>query len=410
MRFGPEFNERGNMYVERVVVLYNNLGDVIGDELYHDLVDAYQDNVGGCWSWKKGGAADYCNNSNKGTKLLLRGWIRLDDIDWVETVYLNGYRMNAECEIRVRPNAKVELFEICGTYDYDHSFYYDDDTDDFKSFDLDGKSNDIYKFDLGGRHIIVNSTYFGNKGKYSSNGYAEIYDATSDEQMYVDRSGKISNSIDVVRRKLSKCNDEDDLRSNFSSVQNFIYNQYYILSVNFSENLKYVICDLSNKSILHNTLYDSCDLLANYCCKVKLNEKYNMINRSGEYCFDEWYDNIFLFGGCCVIKNNGKYGIYKEGSELELKYDDFSRVICCNPDSRELMGDLLEVKYNGKYNLLDWYNDRIVSPIWFNESDYQVHKYKDTTVVDFYDDDSDMYIFVDVFSGKIIDKKGVLEI
>lgn len=408
---GPEFNEMGNMYVERVIVLDNALGDIVGDMIYHDLIDAYQDNVGGCWSWKKGCGMAYCERGN-GTKVLLRGWIRLDDIDWVETVYINSYNMNSECEIRVKPNAKVELFDILGTYEYTNDFYYDEDKNEFAAYSEDGVSNKVYKFDLGGRHIIVNSTYFGNNGKYDKYGYAELYDAVSDERRYVDRRGNIYNLDGIIRKKLSTCNDENDLRFNFSSVQCFVGGRYYILCHSFltDENtiFKYCICDLSDKSILHNTFYDSCDLLNGYCCKVGLNGKHNIIKSNGEYYFDKWYDNCYFWGGCCVIEDNGKYGIYKEGFELDLKYDDINRTFTCHSNSKEFIGDLFEVKYNGAYNLLDWYNDRIVSPIWFGE--YQVHKYKGTTVVEFYDYDSDMYIFVDVLSGEIIDKINVLDL
>lgn len=170
------FNEYGNMYVERTIALPKYLQEVGGDE-YGKLIQKYQNNVGGCWSWSPGASDNYCGVGVE--EITLKGYIRLDDIDWVETVYINAYHMNAEREIRVKPNAKVELFEIyCG------------------------KMN--YKFPFNGRHLIVSATYFGNNGTYGDDGFAEVYDAQMSDKRYMDRRGNIVSSNGYFKSKLEK--------------------------------------------------------------------------------------------------------------------------------------------------------------------------------------------------------------
>ena len=112
------FDENGNLYVERQVRIegsakhynkstFDNYDPKI---LYNNLVDNYNNNVGGCWSYNKGGSKAYCSKE-EGDIITLKGYIRIDDIDFVKTVLLN-YRYPNEHEIRVKPNAKVELILI----------------------------------------------------------------------------------------------------------------------------------------------------------------------------------------------------------------------------------------------------------------------------------------------------------
>lgn len=124
-----KYNDVGNIYVERAVTLDGNVTDVMKD-LFSDLKDTYHNNVGGCWAFKEGMGKAYCGERNA-MIVLLKGYIRLEDIDWFKTCDLN-YRHD-EYEIRVNPNAKVELFEVI----------------------FDGK----YKLPLNGT-LIVSSTYF----------------------------------------------------------------------------------------------------------------------------------------------------------------------------------------------------------------------------------------------------------
>jgi hypothetical protein len=105
------------------------------------MMEDYGFNVGGCWSYKVGAAQGYCKNS-LGKAIILRGYIRTDDIDFVKTALLN-FKYPTEHEIRVKPFAKVELFNFSFGKGFDEGF----DTINFE------------------KPLIVSSTYSGNKQK-----------------------------------------------------------------------------------------------------------------------------------------------------------------------------------------------------------------------------------------------------
>jgi hypothetical protein len=287
------FNKVGNLYVERSIVLDNKLDDIVGDELYTNIIKNYQDNVGGCWCWKKGNSQAYCAK-NGGSNIILRGWIRLDDIDWVETVYTNAYSMRHENEIRVKPNAKVELFDIVSVHE--------------------GKK---FKFNLGGKHFIVSSTYFGNNGKYNNLGYAKIYDNNSNEILWRDRQGNLvkdnevtNNILMSVKEKLSKLSLND---KNICKLFNVYYisleNKYSIIK----ECDKYFIIDRTNHEIVQNTYFDYCSKCfeLNLFCVKKCN-KYNFIDNNGEYYLDKWYDDFMTNDFKLYVYDDKirKWGIY----------------------------------------------------------------------------------------------------
>ena len=187
--YGPEFNERNLMYVERAIRLPSKLNSEDNQFFYKELIRNYQNNVGGCWTWEEGRAAAYCSQVD-GSLVEFKGYIRLEDIDWVETDYCNMYNMNAEREIRVKPNAKVEVFEIGTDFTVDSHKTKIDDTEE--------GGVHFHKIPLRGT-LIVNATYFGNGGKYNGD-YAQVYDATSHEQKYMDRKGNIVGE-DVINKQ-----------------------------------------------------------------------------------------------------------------------------------------------------------------------------------------------------------------
>ena len=406
------FNEKGNMYIERVVVLDNNLGET-SEEMFDNLVDAYQDNVGGCWCWAEGGAMAYCER-NHGTKVLLRGWIRLDDIDWVETVYINAYTMSGEREIRVKPNAKVELFDIRGTYDYIHDFYYNKDNNEFAAYDEVGDSKPIYKFDLGGRHIIVNATYFGNNGKYNDDGYAEIYDNTKDRKYYRDREGNILSTDDVMDRKFSvlkkniielqKNGGEGiDLSSMFESVRNCPDSSYVIVY----DMGKYILLNKYNYEIVQNTFFDDCQYNGVYF-KVCLNNKFNVIDKNGNYYLDKWYDDVYSLvrGTLCVYDDSiNKCGLYK-GSKTEFVYDDMNR--CLNYQHNTIasvQNEYIEVTVGSSFNLIDL-DGKLVSPVWL-KGDYTIDNIDGRDVIEGVDLKTYEFVQIDLLTRKIIKREKI---
>lgn len=174
------FDDNGNIYVERSVRIdkkansYDKSNEKGDDpkKLYNTLIKNYQNNVGGCWSYAKDMSQAYCSTKN-GDTIILKGYIRTDDIDFVKTVLLN-FNHSREHEIRVKPNAKVELHEAI--------------------FDCK------YKLPLKG-HLIVNATYFGNNGKYKGD-YAPVDDGFGRNNEYVDRNSNIIPFINVINKKI----------------------------------------------------------------------------------------------------------------------------------------------------------------------------------------------------------------
>lgn len=114
--------ENGLLYIERVIRIPNYLSskEWVEKDNDTDLTDYYQYlnehfyGIGDCWTYEVGGGEDYCGNhyGKNDSKITLKGKVRLTDIDWEETIYLNVYCMNYEKEIRLKQNALVELDEI----------------------------------------------------------------------------------------------------------------------------------------------------------------------------------------------------------------------------------------------------------------------------------------------------------
>lgn len=416
-----EFNEMGNMYVERAIKLSGyNIGDAIGDDMFYDLIDRYQDNVGGCWSWKKGRAMAYCGDSAGGSSILIRGWIRLDDIDWVETVYINSYNMNSECEIRVKPNAKVELFDILGTFNSHEDFYYDEDNDIYGSYDDYGSDNNVYKVNLGGRHIIVNSTYFGNNGKYNKEGYAEIYDSLSSEQKYMDRQGNIVTKNDILnkrlnllRRKIESLHDENKDKS-YSELFKIVREiPGTSLSLIYDSGKYFFLDDMDNDKFVGEMFFD--DVIVYFdCFKVCSNKKYNILMHKGNLLFDEWYDDISKYFSDTFFVYNGelnKWAMKNSKVNTDFIYDDVSRISNVNPHCNiNYRLEYAEITIDGWVNFIDSDGELLSPNRWFLSNDYRFINENGKDLIETYDSKTDQYLFIDVLSGKVIDSKNVLDL
>lgn len=403
------FNEKGNMYVERIVTLDSELNDPSAGS-FEKFIDKYNNNVGGCWAWKLGRASDYCGFESGGSKILLRGWIRLDDIDWIETVYINSYNMNAECEIRVKPNAKVELFEIYGSY-LNSDPCYDFDNDRFSSYTNNNEEMPLYKFNLDGRHIIVTATYFGNNVSFDKFGFAEIYDYNSKEKKFMDRKGNVINSQkELIMKKIEYLHDNNDMSYSdvFNSVKE-VKGSEFLLCNDYG---KWFILDDNNDSLVGGMIFDSIDIrtFGNYeVFRVMLSEnpneymsdyKVNYIKMNGEYMFKDWYDSIFSIDGkTFFVELNGKYGLYNSG-EINFIYSDVNRLVNC--DDNRLSKYYIEVKYDGKYNLYDISERGFVTKYWFNRG-YWISYMEDIGNVITTEDDNGNEVYINLLSGKIID-------
>ena len=106
------FSENGLVEVWRSVV-YSKKIDQTGegfDDIYSAIVDGFG-GVGIFWSWDENAAEAHWGYSNDPGKkeLVLHGMLRTQDIDWVETLYLNMYGLRDEKEVRTAQKARVML-------------------------------------------------------------------------------------------------------------------------------------------------------------------------------------------------------------------------------------------------------------------------------------------------------------
>ena len=332
-----EFDSRGNMYIERAVTLKNELSEPSEGE-FNNLVKDYQNNVGGCWSWDKGKGESYCTE-NSGDTILLKGFIRLDDIDWLETIYINSYSMNDECEVRVKPNSKIEIFDIVS---------YNIDT-------VDGKKIKEYHFPLKGK-IIASATYFGNNEKYNGD-YARIYDSSDkNNKKFIDRKGNIFNEKEFTQDIQSKIDSGADINQLFDKVTTANKHSFYLIKLFNKYNV------LFKNKILSNVWFDYISHNHNGFFSVKKNDKFNFISEDGKLLSDIWFDVVGRFS-----KNYALVEIYELGCNLlhkngDLLFDDwFNGIFRFNENT-------LLIRRKNKNNILSINNDSytLLSDKWFD--------------------------------------------
>ena len=304
------FATNNKLYVERQVIIDDTAStydhsDISGNDptiLYNNLVDTYQNNVGGCWSYKLNGSMSYCTLSG-GDTITLKGYIRYEDIDFVKTVLLN-FHYPEEYEIRVKPKAQIELFEV--------------------------NFNCKYKIPLKD-HLIVTATYFGNNSGYV-NDYATVDDGFGHYQ-YMDRQGNIKDPISVVKDQMNK-----------GIPFEKIFNKYFVLTNGFKLvllNNKVSYINNDNHLIGNGNLwFDDGNKFYENFAKVKLNNKYSFINTNGELIgngnlwfddaddFDDGFAKVILHNKCSLLNSNerliGNGNLWFD--DIDYFYDGFAKV------------------------------------------------------------------------------------
>lgn len=358
-----KFNENGNLYVERAVKINDSINsydksDSNGKDpmsLYNSLVKNYNNNVGGCWSFKEGKGRAYCAE-NFGSTLLLKGYIRTDDIDFIKTVLLN-YKYN-EDEIRVKPNAKVELFEVLA----------------------DGK----YKLQLKDT-LIVSSSYFGNNGKFNGR-YAYIDDGFGHTNQIIDRNGKILdlnkklnakniNNLELLSNGLYKAKIDhswvllDDNLKPISDVYAYIGDFSCGLANVQLENKKWSYIDTNGNLIKKGKiLFDYTSSFHNNFAAVKLNNKYSFINTDGKLIGDGnlWFDDL----------NNFVDGFAKVNLGFQWSYINTNGYLIYNgklwfDNANNFFNGLGRVELNDKYSFINTDGKLIGNGnLWFDNADY----------------------------------------
>lgn len=316
------------IYVERAVRISRSArfyddSDENGDDpqlLTNKLKKLYNDNVGGCWSYKRNGSQSYCSTDDDGDEITLRGLIRTDDIDFIKTVLLN-FHYREEHEIRVKPKAKIEIFEV--------------------------KFNCRYKIPLKG-HLIVNATYFGNNGKYEGE-YAKVDDGFGNYDI-MDRKGNIDSIENVVKNKLEEGFPIEKIFTKIEQLNDYLkvgyfYDKKFLININnelkggpyqnissFSDGFARVESLNNRRSFIDksgnligngNLWFDYASFYNNNMSLVELNGKTSILNKNGELIYNGkvWFDtisryNLSLF---MVTMKGEKYLVDNEGNFYDVQ-------------------------------------------------------------------------------------------
>lgn len=324
------------IYVERNVVIGGTASDYDMSEkgkdpkyLFNTLVSNYQNNVGGCWSYKHGGAESYCS-TNSGDSIIMKGYIRTDDIDFVKTVLLN-FHYKSEHEIRVKPNAKIELFEV--------------------SF------NCKYKLPLKS-HLIVNATYFGNNAGYSGD-YATIDDGFGNLS-FIDRKGnKVSyeNMVKAMNDKLIKGVPPEDLFQETYTLENGLIKVVFFDRYSFIGHDKRLTSD-------GKVWFDYVDNFYNSFSRVRSGNKWSYVNSDGKLIGDGnlWFDNVDYFSDSfAIVTLDGKYSLINANGELF----EHGNVWFDNINKTSL--SIFLVNLNNKFSFIGKDFKLIENGLWFDE-------------------------------------------
>lgn len=364
-----QFNSEGNIYVERAIQINGsassyNTSDENGKDpmqLYHSLVKNYNNNVGGCWAFKEGMGRAYCSEKI-GDVVLFKGYIRVEDIDMVKTALL--IYNHSEFEFRVKPNAKVELFEAL-----------------FKD-----KFN-VYKLPLRGT-LIVSASYFGNNGKYHGE-YAPIDDGFGNVKEYMDREGNIYSLGDMIRHLLSQGKSIDRISDSITPIGGGLYK--LLMNSRFTIIDKYGnFFDDGNMWLRQvDDFHDGCaaiqrddgkwSFIDTQCQQIggwydyvisfrdgiggvqREDGKWSFINTQGKQICD-WYDETMVDNGCLSVhdKNKGYAIINKNGDIVSPWFSkifpqSYSGIHVKNIALVSLNRKLAIVNSQGQI-LSDWYN------------------------------------------------------
>lgn len=104
---GLTYNDRGLIYVERMLTLPNNQR-LLGRSKRNPFIGSYC-SLGECWTWAEGYSDAY--EGENGDPFYLQGWVMPEEVDWDESTYRNCYALRNEQEIYI-PHAKVEVFAV----------------------------------------------------------------------------------------------------------------------------------------------------------------------------------------------------------------------------------------------------------------------------------------------------------
>lgn len=118
-------NKKGLIYVEREISIprvhsksqdYNLYNNNTGD--YYDYLKRKVKNAGQYWTWEEGNGQAYCESVFEGGTdyIEMKGWVNPDSIDWLQTIYRNGYYLKNEKEIYVKEGSLIQVDKVIYNY------------------------------------------------------------------------------------------------------------------------------------------------------------------------------------------------------------------------------------------------------------------------------------------------------
>ena len=284
----PQFDENGNLYVERVLSIDVNNVDTPSPELYNKLIQSYEDNVGGCWSWKSDAAQAYCGAYDGGVTIKLCGYMYLNDIYWGELVRKATNHYKHEYEVRTYPRGRIMLTKIIFS-DYNNTY-----------------TMEVNHFD-GPR--VLRQTYFGNNSSFQGD-YAKIgLQGIGYDKEYIDRQGN-----EYTR---------DELRTKGIEFFDKIYPYQDGLARVYNENKGYNFINEKGE-LISNQWFDSAfSFKENFCVVINNKLGYNYINKKGEILSKTWFFNADSFrDGYGKVENRySDENLIDENGELVWKGD-----------------------------------------------------------------------------------------
>jgi hypothetical protein len=103
-----ETNNKNCIYIERAIVVPTFANK---DKLYKWFKIDYDGHLGVCWAYREDAAVAYNGGFEKGDTIILKAYVRPEDVNWTETLALCLYNVD-EYELRLNDSAPIQLTEI----------------------------------------------------------------------------------------------------------------------------------------------------------------------------------------------------------------------------------------------------------------------------------------------------------
>ena len=112
---GIEVTEDGLVFVERVITImrHDNIMEKTGEEnpYFEYLKGEFKGSLGHYWTYAEDRGDAYSGDILDGDYVTIRGYVRNQDVDWIETACFNVW-MPDEMELRLKDNTMVQISSV----------------------------------------------------------------------------------------------------------------------------------------------------------------------------------------------------------------------------------------------------------------------------------------------------------